>query len=147
MLQHGRASKGKHSLFNFVVDVGKLGCHVRLGESCEVLIGLVSATSYGSRAVPGDTYGLAQLVDAPLPTAEDGVHIEMLPFSGKDAFQTACELVQVIQRLLTNRPGGEDRYREAAGLGGPRQSKPVPLELMDVPCVPAARKRPREESR
>ena len=146
MLQHGRASKGKHSLFNFVVDVDRLGCHVRLGENYEVFAGLVNATSYGSRAVPDDIYELAQLVDAPSPTAEDGVHIEMSPFSGKDAFQTACELVQVIQRLLTNRPGGEDRYREAAGLGGPRQSKPVPLELMDVPCVPAARKRRLGES-
>ena len=46
---------------------------------------------------------------------------------------------------FANRTGGKDRNREAAGLGRPRQSKPVTLELMDVPCVPAARKRLREE--
>ena len=100
--------------------------------------------------MPYDIYELAELVDALLPssiTAEDGVHIDMLPFRGKDASQTACKLVQVTQTPLTNRTGGKDRNREAAGLGRPRQSKPVTLELMDVPCVPAARKRPREESR
>ena len=46
------------------------------------------------------------------------------------------KLVQVTQTLLTNRTGGKDRCREAAGLGRPRQSKPVALELMDMPCVP-----------
>ena len=82
---------------------------------------------------------LAELVDAFLPSsiiAEGGIHIELLPLKGKDASQTACTLVQVTQTLLTNRTGGKDRCREAAGPGRPRQSKPVALELMDVHCVP-----------
>ena len=81
---------------------------------------------------------LVALVDALLPSsiiAEGGVHIELLPFKGKDASQTACKLVQVIQTFLTNRTGGKDRYREATDLGRPRQSKPVSLELVDAPCA------------
>ena len=89
--------------------------------------------------MPCDTHELAKLVDALLPSsiiAEGGVHIELLPFKGKDASQTACKLVQVIRTLLTNRTGGKDRCREAAGPGRPGQSKPVALEVMDVPCAP-----------
>ena len=149
MLHNDRISKGKPSLFNFALDEEELDCHVRLGENSQVFMEFVNTTGNGSRSVPYDIYELAELVDALLPSsiiAEGGVHIELLPFKGKDASQTACKLVQVIQTLLTNRTGGKDRHREAFDLGRPRQSKPVSLELMDVPCVPAARKRPREES-
>ena len=139
LLHHDRVSKGRPSLFNFALDEDKLDCHVRLGENSQVFLGFVNATSHGARSVPYDIHELAELVDALLPSsiiAEGGVHIELLPFKGKDASQTACKLVQVTQTLLTNRTGGKDRCREAAGLGRPRQSKPVALELMDVPCVP-----------
>ena len=114
-----------------------------------MFMGFVNATSHGCRSVPYDIYELAELVDALLPSsiiAEDGVQIELLLLRGKDASQTACKLVQVIQTILTNRTGGKDRYREAADVGRPKQSKPVSLALMDAPFLPAQHKRPREES-
>ena len=114
-----------------------------------MFMGFVNATSHGCRSVPYDIYEFAQLVNAFLPSsiiAEDGVQIELLPFRGKDASQTACKLVQVIQTILTNRTGGKDRYREAADVGRPKPSKPVGLALMHAPCLPAQHKRPREES-
>ena len=112
-------------------------------------MGFVNATSHGCRSVPDEIYALAELVEAFLPSsniAEDGVQFELLPFRGKDASQTACKLVQVIQTILTNRTGGKDRYREAADVGRPKQSKPVSLALMDALLLPAQHKRPREES-
>ena len=139
LLHHDRVSKGRPSLFNCALGEDKLDCHVRLGENSQVFLGCVNAASHGARSVLYDIHELAGLVDALSPSsiiAEGVVHIELLPFKGKDASQTACKLVQVTQTLLTNRAGGKDRCREAAGLGRPRQSKPVALELMDVHCVP-----------
>ena len=113
-----------------------------------MFLAFVNATSHGCRSVPYDIYELAELVDALLPSsiiAEDGVQIELSPFKGKDASQTACKLVQVIQTFLSNRTGGKDRHRETADHGRPKQSKPVSSTLTDAPFLPAQHKRSREE--
>ena len=73
----------------------------------------VNATRHGSRSVPGGFYDPAELVDAllqPSIVADDGEHIELVPFKGKGASPTACKLVRVMGTFLTHRTGGKDRY-------------------------------------
>ena len=88
-------------------------CSVRLGTISQVLMEFVNAARHASRSVPWGLYELAELVNEllqPSIVAEDGAHIELLPFKGKGASQTACKLVRVIGTFLTHCTGGKDRY-------------------------------------
>ena len=145
-MHNDRVSNGRRSLFNFTLGDEELDCHVRLGENSTIFMQYVNATSQGSRLAPYDIHELAELVDHLLPAhivTEDGARIQLLPFRGKDASQTGCKLVQVIQTELTNRTGGKDRNREDVNIGRPRQSKPVTLEPMELSLAPEAPKRKR----
>ena len=102
----GRSSEGCRK------EVSKR-CSVRLGTISQVLMEFVNATRHGSCSVPWGLYELAELVDELLQqsiVAEDGAHIELLPFKSKGASQTACKLVRVIGTFLTHCTGGKDRY-------------------------------------